>query len=95
MSGGGGPAGPEGVPADVPVPAAPQRPGRPHHLRTHGAGPRAELRGHCKELRFQRNQRAFLQADPGQSVTVTYGKASSLENLFISFGKRSGLVVLR
>lgn len=40
-----GPPSPQGVPADVPQSAATQCSGWSHHIRTHGSGSRAHLRG--------------------------------------------------
>lgn len=60
-----GPPSPQGVPADVPQPAATQRPGGPHHIRAHGSGSRAQLRGDRQELRVQGHQGPLLQTDPG------------------------------
>lgn len=41
MFGRRGPPSPQGVPADVPQPAATQRPGGPHHIWTYGSSSRA------------------------------------------------------
>lgn len=66
VSGGGGPAGAARVAPDVAQPAAAQRPGGPHHLRPHGPGARAQLRGHRQELRLPRHQGTHPQTDPGE-----------------------------
>lgn len=65
MFGRRGPPGPQRVPTDVPQPPAAQCPGGPHHIWTHGAGSRAQLRGHRQELRVQGHQGPHLQTDPG------------------------------
>lgn len=60
-----GPPGPQGVTADVTQPASTQRPRGPHHVRTHGSGARAQLRGDRQELCVQGHQGPLLQTDPG------------------------------
>lgn len=61
----GGFAGPEGVPADVPEPAASQCPGGAHHFRQDGPGARAELRRDFQELCVPGHQGPDSQANTG------------------------------
>ena len=75
VHGGRGPAGGEGVAADVALAAAAERSRRPHHLRSHGARARADQlvrRGlaaqrHVALLRLPRHQGAHHQASPGHA----------------------------
>lgn len=61
----GGFAGPEGVPADVPEPAASRCPGGAHHFRQDGPGSWAELRRDFQELRVPGHQGPDSQANTG------------------------------